>query len=117
MANYSYSVKKYLVFLYGGPDGNPGAANAAATILITLSGSSGNAKSYLRFFPEGASLPNNSMSGSSSGDPIFYLSYQYDQLANAIDLLRNESPINFFFRDDTMTGYINTGQEKVGEGE
>jgi hypothetical protein len=34
-----------------------------------------------------------------------------------IDLLRNEKPINVFFRDDAKYGYLTTSMEPVGENE
>jgi len=34
-----------------------------------------------------------------------------------VDLLRNEKPIRFFFRDDNMASYLTTSDEPVGEGE
>ena len=48
---------------------------------------------------------------------MFYVSYKYAQLANIIDLLRNEKPIRFFFADDTKASYLTTSDEPVGEGE
>lgn len=103
-------ISTYLVFAYGGPDGNSGA-DAAISLGIP------NAYAFLRFYPEGATLPPNSKTTHISGKPMFYVSYRYAQLQNIIDLLRNEKPIRFFFRDDNMAAYITTSNEPVGEGE
>jgi hypothetical protein len=48
---------------------------------------------------------------------MYYVSYRYSQLSNIVDLLRNEKPIKFFFRDDTMAAYLTTASEPVGEEE
>lgn len=103
-------VSTYLVFSYGGPDGN-GGADAAVSLGIP------EGWAFLRFYPEGVPLPANSKTTHVSGKPIYYVSYRYSQLINVIDLLRNEQPIRFFFRDDTMAAYITTSAEPVGEGE
>ena len=110
MAITFVDVSSYLVFAYGGPGGNSGAD---ATISLGIP----NAFAFLQFFPEGTALPANSKGTHISGEPIFYVSYRYAQLANVVDLLRNEKPIRFFFRDDTMESYITTSDEPVGEGE
>ena len=113
MANYSYTVDSYVVFLYGGPDGNSGAD---ATVSLTVSGGD-PAYVFLRFYPDGADLPDNIQTTHRNGNLMFYLSYRYDQLSNAIDILRNESPIRFFFNGTSNAGYIATGSEAVGDGE
>lgn len=111
MATTFVDVSTYVVFAYGGPTGNSGAD---ATISLGVP----NAFAFLRFYPEGTPLPANSTAiHQPSGKTIFYVSYRYAQLANVIDLLRNETPIKFFFRDDTLAAYITTSNEPVGEGE
>jgi hypothetical protein len=111
MANQTFvTVSTYKVFCYGGPAGNSGA-DAAISLGIP------NAYCFLRFYPEGATLPPNAKETHISGQPLFYVSYRYAQLANVVDLLRNERPIQFFFRDDTLASYITTSDEPVGEGE
>lgn len=103
-------ISTYLVFAYGGPDGNSGAA---ANISLEIP----NAFAFLRFYPSGATVPANSKQTHQSGKPMFYVNYRYEQLANVLDLLRNEKPVKFFFRDDNMAAYITTGNEPIGEGE
>jgi hypothetical protein len=110
MAMTFVDISTYLVFAYGGPNGN---ANADATISLGIP----NAFAFLRFFPEGVALPANSKATHVSGKPMFYVSYRYAQLANVIDLLRNEKPVKFFFNDATMAAYVTTSDEPVGEGE
>lgn len=112
MANVFEQIDTYKVFLYGGPDGNSGAA---ATISL---GGISNAYVFLRFFPEGTSLPANSTAvNQPTGRTMYYVSYAYDQLENAIDVLRNEQPVSFFWNEKTKASYITTGNEPVGEGE
>ena len=110
MATTFVKVSTYLVFSYGGPAGNAGAD---ATISLGIP----NAFAFLSFYPEGTALPPNAKETHISGRPLFYVSYRYAQLANVVDLLRNEKPIRFFFRDDTMVSYVTTSDEPVGEGE
>ncbi len=110
MAINFVGVSTYKVFIYGGQNGNNGA-----DALISLGIPNGWA--FLNFYPGGNPLPQNSKSTHVSGKPIYYVNYRYDQLANTIDLLRNEKPINFFFRDDTMDAYLTTASEPVGEEE
>jgi len=111
MAITFVDVSTYLVFAYGGPAGNAGAD-------ATISLGTPNAFAFLRFYPEGTPLPANSTAiHIPSGKTIFYVSYRYAQLTNVLDLLRNEKPIKFFFRDDTLIAYITTSNEPVGEGE
>lgn len=103
-------VSTYKVFAYGGPEGNRGAD---ATISLGIP----DGWAFLRFYPDGNVLPPNSKTTHMSGKPIYYVSYRYSQLSDTIDLLRNEKPIWFFFRDDTMAAYITTSSEPVGEEE
>lgn len=110
MATTFVEVSTYLVFSYGGPDGNSGAD---ATVSLGIP----EGWAFLRFYPEGVVLPPNRKSTHVSGKPLYYVSYRYNQLSNVIDLLRNEKPIKFFFRDDTMAAYLTTGREPVGEEE
>jgi hypothetical protein len=111
MAITFVDVSTYLVFAYGGPNGNAGAD---ATVSLGIP----NAFASLRFYREGIPLPANSTAiHAPSGNTIFYVSYRYAQLTNVLDLLRNEKPIRFFFRDDTLAAYITTSSEPVGEGE
>ena len=110
MAITFVDVSTYLVFAYGGPGGNSGA-DAAISLGIP------NAFAFLLFYPEGTPLPPNSKTTSVSGNPIFYVSYRYAQLPNVLDLLRNEKPIKFFFRDENLASYITTSDEPIGEGE
>ena len=107
-------VSRYLVFAYASPAGFSGAGGADA--LISLTTVTPNLFPALRFFRTGTALPQNTIS-SSLGRTFINLNYTYDQLPVVLDLLRNESPIRFFFRDETLTGYITTASEPVGEGE
>ncbi len=110
MAMTFVDVSTYLVFAYGGSDGN---ANSRATISLGIP----NAFAFLTFYNEGAAIPANRKTMHNSGKPIFYVNYPYYQYAGVIDLLRNEKPIKFFFRDDNMAAYITTSDEPVGEEE
>lgn len=110
MAMTFMDVSTYKVFTYGGPNGNSGA-----DAMVSLGIPGGWA--FLRFYPEGSTIPANSKTTHVSGKPIYYVNYRYSQLGNTIDILRNEKPVNFFFRDDTMDAYLTTASEPVGEEE
>ena len=107
-------VTSYLVFAYASPAGFSGSGGADA--LIALTTTNPNLFPTLRFYRAGSAIPQNSFS-SAAGRTFFYLNYTYDQMPVIVDLLRNESPIKFFFRDDTLQGYVTTAMEPVGEGE
>ena len=110
MAMTFVDISTYLVFAYGGPDGNAGVA---ASISVEIP----NAFAFLNFYPTGAAVPANRKNMHQSGKPMFYVNYRYEQFGNIVDLLRNEKPVKFFFRDDSMAAYITTASEPVGEGE
>ena len=110
MAMTFVDISTYLVFAYGGPNGNAGVA---ASISVGIP----DAFAFLNFYPAGAAIPANSKSTHSSGKPMYYVRYHYDQFANVLDILRNEKPVKLFFRDDNMAAYITTSNEPVGEGE
>jgi hypothetical protein len=107
MAFFSGELTQYTVQLFSG-SGGIGAA------IVCDAGSSGAV--YLRFIRTG-SLPANSTNVIASGTRQFYLHFAYGELAHVVDVLRNEKPVRFAFRDDTMTGYLTTSPEPVGEGE
>ena len=104
-------ISTYLIFGYGGPDGNQGV-DALISLGIP------NAFASLRFFPEGATLPPNKKEiHAPTGRPMFYVSYRYAQFGNILDILRNEKPVKFFFNEINLGSYITTSDEPVGEGE
>ena len=110
MALTFVGVTTYRAIVYGGPNGKAGA-DALVTLGIP------DAWVFLRFYPEGTTLPDNRKATHASGKFMYYVSYRSAQLSNVIDLLRNEKPIYFYFRDDTMAAYITTASEPVGEEE
>ena len=108
MSSIFVDVSTYKVFFYGGPEGNGGA-----DALISLGIPEGWA--FMRFYPDGTTVPSNNKTIHVSGKPIYYVNYRYSQLENAIDVLRNEKPIKFYFRDDSKAAYLTTANEPVGE--
>ena len=99
------SVTKYHVLFYGSPDGY---GNNRAQ--IALYGSSG-VLGYVRFHDDGMPFPNDTNSG---GRITMHLPSAMFQ--NVIDVLRNESPINYYFASNHA--FLGTGStEAVGEGE
>ncbi|HEU4391974.1 MAG TPA: hypothetical protein VFV34_29580, partial [Blastocatellia bacterium] len=93
-------VSTYLVFAYGGPDGNAGVDSSISLGIP-------NGFVFLHFYPDGATVPPNKKEiHAPTGNPIFYVNYRYAQFANVIDLLRNEKPIRFLFNDVNLGAYI-----------
>ncbi len=72
---------------------------------------------YFRFYRPEAPVPPNSRTENDDGSRLYMVSYRYDQLASAVDLLRNEKPIFFQYDVEAETGYLATTDEPVGEGE
>jgi hypothetical protein len=115
---YIYAnVSQYLVSSYGGPNGDTSSAHgfAGADAVIRLVMASESA--FLFFYREGMTLPENRRITYSGGRSAYYVSYRWSQFTSVIDLLRNEKPIQFFFRDGDRQAYISTSAEPVGEAE
>lgn len=80
--------------------------------LMNLVGDFG--KAILWFFPSGSSLPDNSKR---SNQNMFDIYYSIDDWEAVLDVLRNEKPVYFNYRDTNNAAQIYTGKEPVGEGE
>jgi hypothetical protein len=109
MATTFEEVSTYTLTTYGGPSGGGGGMDGA----IKLKVPSGTA--FLRFYPEGATIPNNSKVDY-RGQGVYNVSYRARQFGDVVDLLRNEKPIKFYFNDE-MLSYLTTNPEPVGEEE
>lgn len=107
MAYYSGELTTYTL-QYNSGSGTYGAFIVCGTV------SSGVV--YLRFVRAGGALTANS-THLVSGTRQFYLSFRYEELPVVVDLLRNEKPVNFWFRDDSFHGGLMTSTEPVGEAE
>jgi hypothetical protein len=103
-------VTTYKVFFYGGPNGNGGRG---ASIFLGIP----DAFAWLDFYLEESNLPQNYKTTNIYGKTIYGVSHAYGQLDQAIDLLRNESPMWFFFNDVSLNSYLTTSSEPVGEEE
>jgi len=111
MAITLVDISTYLIFAYGGPNGNAGSA---ASISLGIP----NAFAFLHFYPEGVAVPANSkQTHIPTGRPIFYVNYRYAQFGNVVDILRNEKPLKFMFNDGNLGAYITTSEEPIGEAE
>ena len=88
-----------------------GSDKEANIVLLTA-----NSNIYLYFYKEGVQLREN-RSSIHGGRQHVYLYFHYNHYPNMIDLLRNEKPINVFYRDDFKLGYLTTSMEPVGENE
>jgi hypothetical protein len=70
---------------------------------------------YLRYYAGSQRPPNRKVV---TGETIMYMvSCRYDQLAPAVDLLRNEKPMFFKYDEDAAAAHLATSDEPVGEGE
>jgi hypothetical protein len=58
------------------------------------------------------------LSVQTTGENQFVLYYQYNDMANIVDMLRNESPVYFIHvPTGSNNSRLSTGSEPVGEGE
>jgi hypothetical protein len=104
-------VSDYQISHYGGENGSFG--QRAIIMLVVL----GHPLAYLCFYPDNVNLPKNRILNAGS-EHRYYVNFPYYQYAGVIDLLRNEKPIGFSFRNDDLVGSISTWHpEPVGEGE
>lgn len=99
-------VTQYIARIYMGIE------DQEAQILLTTA----NSSIYITFCKEGVQLPEN-RSPIVQGRQHVYVYCHYSAYPNMIDLLRNEEPINVFYRDDFKLGYLTTSTEPVGENE
>ena len=88
-----------------------GTVKEASMLLLTA-----DSNIYISFLEDGVQLPEN-RSPIIQGRQHVYLYMHYNDYPNMIDLLRNEKPINFFYRDDAKFGYFSTSMEPIGENE
>ena len=99
------AVTKYHVLFYGTSNGYQG--NRAQISLYNGSTVLG----YVRFHDAGMPFPNDSQSGR-----LITMHLPSAMFENVIDMLRNESPINYYFASGQA--FLGTGStEPVGEGE
>jgi hypothetical protein len=115
----SYNVTNYNVQIHAEAN-NPVAYNAFIGLnLVSTDMPSTQAVAFLNFYPDTAvgPLPGNSMS-TQGGMKVYAANFRKSWFADAIDLLRNELPIRFWFDETTKEAILGTGtQEPVGEGE
>ncbi|NVB42906.1 hypothetical protein G6O69_34110 [Pseudenhygromyxa sp. WMMC2535] len=97
-------VTDYSILFYGTSDGY---SNNRAQIHLSNNGTS---LGFVRFHDDGMTFPADSESGS-----IIYMHLPSSAYAGVIDMLRNESPINFYFA--SSHAFLGTSTEGVGEGE
>ncbi|NIM52048.1 MAG: hypothetical protein GTN62_01215 [Gemmatimonadales bacterium] len=75
-----------------------------------------NATVYLWFYAGSGPLPGNT-SPVIGGQQHLYINMYADDYLSVIDLLRNEKPLRYFYRDDSKLFYISTRDEPIGEHE
>jgi hypothetical protein len=109
----SYELSSYAVSLAS----ERNKLRPAATIHARAVPAAGDVQIYMRFYRcSEAELPKNSRV-EGEGSRMYMVSFVFDQLAPAVDILRNEKPIFFSFNDKSATAYLATSDEPVGEGE
>ena len=109
---FSSRIAKYGTFLYGGPNGNN---QATSTIWLRFEESTDFA--WLRFYPMGYQLPEPYEIEQEDGPSKYVVSYRGGDYLKVIDLLRNESPVSFYWNAETGAAFLRSGAEDVGEGE
>ena len=124
MAYIYANISSYFVWCHAGPNGLTGSAhgNDGADAKIRLVLENGES-AFFFFYRDGVALPPNQRILYSSGRSAYYVTYRWPQFASIIDLLRNEKPLTFFFRDSVRDGVpaneatLSTSAEPVGEEE
>jgi hypothetical protein len=118
MSIETFELDTYAVSLITGEaERKPEAGPAAIIHGRTAREGAGGCAVYMRFYRPGAVLPPNTRVVNQDDSRLFMVSYLYDQLRHAIDLLRNEKPVYFKFNPRSNTGHLATSDEPVGEGE
>ena len=100
---------------------NPVAYNAFIGLNLVATGTqvSTQAVAFLNFYPDTTTtpLPGNSAQ-TQGGMKVYVANFRRSWFSAAIDLLRNELPLTFWFDEATKEAILGTGtQEPVGEGE
>ena len=98
------SVNGYQVLFYGSPDGYK---DSRAQIVLYQDQ---DVVGYVRFHDPTMSFVEDHETGG-----VIYMYLPTDRLADVIDVLRNEQPINFYFA--VGRAFLGTYVEPVGEGE
>jgi len=91
---------------------NLNTPNSSVGKVIHLRGSFGMA--FIHLMPEGEELPANRKK---EGVNQFYIFLRSNDWGPLVDMLRYESPVNFFYSDETKVAGIFTDREVVGEGD
>jgi hypothetical protein len=85
---------------------------------IVITSDDASAVCYLTFYADSVpALPENRLIVHSSGTRQIYVSCRYSDYANTVDLLRNEKPLFFLFREEIGFFRIGSGNEPIGEHE
>jgi len=101
------NVTQYYVLFYGSEDGYQGIR-----AMIQLSDGA-NVLGWVKFHDPGMPFPADSQSGAQVTMNLPSTSFE-----NVIDVLRNESPIEYSYSSAVGHAYLSTGaREAVGEGE
>jgi hypothetical protein len=98
------TVTHYHVLFYGTPDGYQG--NRAQIALYD----GNNGLGFVRFHDAGMPFPNDTQSGG-----LITMHLPSQMFENVLDVLRNESPINYYFA--SSHAFLGTSKEPVGEAE
>ncbi len=92
------------------------AAKRGPAATIHACDSAGTTHIYLRFYRAGYARPDNTRIEAEDGSLMYLVSYRYEQLAAAVDLLRYEKPMFFVFNQKSRVGSLATDEEPTGEG-
>jgi len=116
----SYNVTNYNVQIHTEVN-NPNAYNAFIGLNLTSTNVQPptQAVAFLNFYPDGTTVPIPDNSVQTQGAmKVYSANFRKSWFPAAIDLLRNESPISFWFDETTKESILGTGTaEPVGQGE
>ncbi len=108
MPTVIYPIDQYWIYHHSADD-----ANRSASILCYRPAPNHLSPSaYLHFHRDGTTIP-----ASTEVSGTLHLRYHEDQLADVIETLRREKPLNVYYNSAWHGGYLMTGREPIGEEE
>ncbi len=110
-------VVSYAVTLVAGDVETGPVARPALNIHITSpEKASSRSDVYLRFYPAGVTMPPNRRTSNPDGSLLYMVSMRLERYPYAVDLLRNEKPMYFYYDTTSHTAHLSTENEPIGEG-
>ncbi|MGO9099428.1 MAG: hypothetical protein ACLP9Y_08310 [Mycobacterium sp.] len=108
---YQGSVSNYSIQVFPSTWTGPSGYTRVVALTVALSGGGGLA--LLNFIPAGRPVPAGSKRPGTTSPVVFDLFLPMDDYTAIVDLVRNETPINFFFDDTTLQIGVTTQGKQI----